>query len=252
VPALTASAGETISEQEITGCLESVGITGPINSLRLSGHSRGAFGLMNSIVQGKITSLSKIDQVVLLDADDNPDKTDPERATKIPKAEVLIQHHIPASKIKVYEVNVHKRHVADRNQNRPEYIGLDSASMAAIGYVRLIRDAMVTQPGIAEKVAANESIKQQLDSLPLPSRGSFTTGPSKPGLTSLQSFCAIHRNSISAILEKQSRRNDGLLKFINDNDLTRFGTNVPGNQQFNQAIAAHHFFVAEIAHELTE
>jgi hypothetical protein len=231
----------TISDRQIADCLASIGIRSPIKSLRLSGHSRGAFSLMNSIVQRKITTLSLIDRIVLLDADDNPDPTDPAGVTRTPKVEVLKRAGIDPAKITAYEVNVRKRHVTGA-----KYIPLDSGSMAAIGYVRLINDASVTQPGIAGLVGSDPAIRAQLDSLPLPPRGSFTTGTAKAGQTNLQAFAASHAKEIRDILRRESTRS-GLLRFINDNNLARFAP-----FQFDQGISAHHFFVAELAHELTE
>jgi hypothetical protein len=231
----------TISDQEIVDCLASIGIHDPIRALRLSGHSRGAFSLMNSVVQKTITTLSLIDRVTLLDADDNPDTTDPDRATKTPKVEILKNAGIPVSKIVAYEVNVHKRHIRGAT-----YIGLDSGSMAAIGYVRLIQDAMVTQPGISSAVAANADIKSQLESLPLPPRGNFTTKAPDANHTSLQTFAQQHRAEIQAILSVDGTRN-GLLFFINQNNLARFE-----GYKFDRAVSAHHFFAAEVAHELVE
>jgi hypothetical protein len=179
--------------------------------------------------------------VTLLDADDNPDPKDPTGATTTPKVEVLKRAGVDVFKITAYEVNVRKRHISGAT-----YIGLDSGSVAAIGYVRLIRDAMVTQPGIEALVNGNAAIKQQLDSLPLPPRGAFTTGQPGSGQTSLQAFSQLHQPEILAILKKDSTKT-GLLTFINDNDLARFGS-----FKFDRGISAHHFFTAEVAHELTD
>ncbi len=104
------------------------------------------------------------------------------RLRRLPKVEVLRQHGIDPHKIVAYEVNVHKRHIGGAT-----YIGLDSGSMAAIGYVRVIQDAMITNPRIAALVPsgrpAGGPIQRQLDTLPLPPRGTFTTGAPGPGQT---------------------------------------------------------------------
>jgi hypothetical protein len=231
----------TITDQQILDCLESVGIKSPIKSLRLSAQSRGAFDLLHSIVDKKITTLSLIDRVTLLDADDNADPTDPAHATKIPKVELLKGAGIDVSKITAYEVNVRKKHVSGAN-----YIQLDSESMAAIGYVRLIQDSITTKPLVAALVNANQAIKDQLGSLPLPTRGSFTTRTPGTGQTSLQAFITANKAPISAIIRNDVKR-DGLLRFINTNDLVRFKPYV-----FDRGISAHHFFSAEAVHELTE
>ncbi len=227
----------TISDQQIQDCLTAVGLTGPITALRLSGHSRGAFSLLNSVVQKKITTLSLIDRVSILDADE---------AGASSKTQQLINAGVDRSKIVVYEVNVRKKHIAGAT-----YTSMNSGCMAAVGYVRLIQDAMVTQPGIDALVAANPAIQSQLTSLPLPDRGSFTTGAvaaaATPGRESIQTFCQTHSAAIQAILRKSTDPRSGLLAFINRNNLARFSPFV-----FDQGISAHHFFVAEVAHELFE
>jgi len=261
VPAFPAT--NTISDAEIVESLKSVGIYRPMTSLRLSGHSRGGSRLVNSVDPSKITTLSLIDRVTLLDTEDNPDPASPDHKTITPKSEQLRQKGIPAAKIVSYEVNVHKRHIPGVH-----YIPLSSGAMSAIGYVRLIEDSMVTKPGISALVSGNPAIKNQLDSLhkvkpkaasgsapagtttPMPARGSFTTGAPKPGQVSLQTFSNDYNPEIQAILNQDNSKN-GLLKFINDNDLVRFN-NGPRPYVFSRAISAHHFFVAEVAHELTE
>jgi hypothetical protein len=94
---------------------------------------------------------------------------------------------------------------------------------------------------------ANRKVKDQLDKLALPARGSLTTQPSTGTKTNIDDFCSEPvpggtgtklKDSIKAI------KNDPvLIKFMNDNKLAGAAW-IPW--------AAHEFFVAEIAHELTE
>jgi hypothetical protein len=229
---------DTISDAEIQSCLTSATLNGPVASLRLSGHSRGAFSLLNSVVQKKITTLSILDRVTLMDADENGPGA---------KSPMLVSAGVPVSTaagvpvIVAYEVNVRRPHTRGAR-----YISLRSDAMAAIGYVRLIQDAMVTQAGVAGLVSANAAISTQLNSITLPPRGSFTT-KGAPGLTSLQKFWADNAKALQVILTNQSNATNGLLAFLNKNDLARFSPFV-----FDQGISAHHFFAAEVAHELTD
>jgi hypothetical protein len=229
-----------IRDWEIADCLVTVGIRGPVARMRLSGHSRGGESLRTTILQQAITTLSLINRVFLLDCEDNPSPP-PNGPTLVPKSRQLTGAGINPAVITAYEVNVRKSHTSG-----VRYLSIGSDCSAAIGYVRLIRDAMVTQAGIAALVQANPTIVGQLDSLPLPARGSFTT-QSAPGLISIQQFCNDNRAAIAAILKIQTDPANGLLSFINRNNLARFA-----GFTFDQGISAHHFFTAEVAHELFE
>lgn len=225
-----------VSDQDIRDCLNAVGIKTPIQQLRLSGHSRGGDSLVTSIVQKKITALSLIDHIFILDADSV-------QSGKVDRVPQLISMGIPASKITAYEVNVH----AGTRTKGATFIDLAPGCMAAIGYVRLIQDSMVTKLGIAALVNANPDITSQLASLPLPPRGKFASGTPTAKQTSIQGFCKQHASAINTILSNESKPGKGLLHFINTNNLVRFRP-----FQFSRGISAHHFFVAEIAHELTD
>ncbi len=234
-------AHDHISDAEIQECLANANLPGQVVSLRLSAHSRGSDSLFNSIVGNPlITTLSILDRVTFLDDDGNMGS---------PMTPQLVAKGVSASVMVAYEVNVHHTRTPG-----VRYIGLRSAAMSAIGYVRLIQDAMVTQDGVAALVNANKPIVAQLDSVKLPPRGSFTT-KGAPGLTSLQQFCADNAGALQVILTNQNDGKKGLLAFLNANDLARFRT-IPhgrkGDFLFDQGISAHHFFAAEVAHELID
>jgi hypothetical protein len=204
----------------------------------LSGHSRGGDSLAASLLQKKIANLSIIDHVFFLDSDSVTSQ-----GKKIDRVPQLVSLGIPASKITAYEVNV----TAGNKTRGATFVSLPPNGMAAIGYVRLIQDAMVTQTGIAAQVSATPDISSQLSLMSLPPRGSFTTGAPAGSQVSLQKFCKDNANAISTIIGQDTHPQKGLLTFINKNDLARYG-----GYQFSRGISAHHFFVAEIAHELTE
>jgi hypothetical protein len=220
-----------IRDWEVRECLTSVGILGPIARMRLCGHSRGGESLRATILEKAIATLNLIDRITLLDSEDS--------SSPAPKSKQLVAAGVAATLIVAYEVNVHKTHTS-----QVTYLSINSNCSAALGYVRLIRDAMVTQSGIDALVRNNPRILSQLNSIPLPPRGSFTA-KSAPGGISIQQFCSDHRTAIAAILRNQTDSRSGLLAFINRNDLARFRGFI-----FDQGISAHHFFVAEIAHEL--
>jgi hypothetical protein len=61
----------------------------------------------------------------------------------------------------------------------------------------------------------------------------------------LKQFCLDHAPAIAHVKANATSANS-LLRLVNENDLTSYKPYV-----FSWGIAAHHFFVAEIAHELT-
>lgn len=228
----------TISDAELRQCLTAMHITGPITAIRMSAHSRGAFSLLNTIMQHKLSNISLIEHITLFDADEF---ADPSGTTVTPKSQKLVAAGIPAANITAIEVNVRKKHTPG-----VEYDTIIPNCAASVGYVRLISDAMIIDPNVKQKVDANQAIADQIASLPLPPRGSFTSkDPNAP--TSIQKFCNDNKTAITTILSRQVSPNTGLLWFINVNNLARFG-----GFKFDFGLSAHHFFVAELAHEVTE
>jgi hypothetical protein len=120
--------------------------------------------------------------------------------------------------------------------------------MAAIGAARLVEDAMSLDPNIANLVRANPGMSNQLTNLRLPPRGSFTTGVATGTQKNISNFCAEPGNAkaIMDIIRHQTDTRIGLIAFINNHNLSKF------RGQDWAPFAAHEFFVAEIAHELTE
>ena len=78
----------------------------------------------------------------------------------------------------------------------------------------------------------------------MPLRGAFSV--MVPGGQDLKQYCQDHTAAIAQIVANLANPKSSLLKLVNDNDLARFG-----GYDFSWGTAAHHFFVAEIAHELT-
>jgi len=223
----------TIDMPGIENCLASIGRSTKIDALRLSAHSRGGFGLQQSLQRGLITGAIK--RVVILDCGEFFD-TSLVRSLKSRGADVI---H--------YRIN-NKNAVTGAKPIR-----LEPNCIRAIEYTRLIQDAIVTQPTLVIPAY----IRSQL--LSLPARGLFTTSstPSSPQIN-IPDFCAPKssaRAAINAIIkdELQLKREpktrtilfEGLCSFINRNDVMRAG------QAFSPGIYSHHLFVAEIAHEIT-
>ena len=227
------------SDSDITDCLAAANITWPVTSLRLSGHSRGMVSLTAYAAKMKAYK-SVLDRVHVLDEFQFHDKA----GTYHGKVESLIQSGIPKDKIRGYESgDPAEKHVKD-----VDYVKFDAQAIAAVGAVRMIQDAIALNPSVATAAAATKTtkdpvtktmrtVKDEVDSLTLPTRGSL---PSRApaGTDSLQSWMAAHKKELSAISAGH------LGTFITTQNLTRYrGISwVP--------FLAHEFFVAEIAPEL--
>jgi hypothetical protein len=238
---------QTISDAEILSCLQGIGCNAPPAMLRLTGHSRGCDSLVASLQPGKITALSIIERVVFLDeAVEHASRGPTQGAITLNRVAVVKQRGIPASKVVAYEVG---NRSFDFHAGVPAhvpgatYFELPVDGMAAVGCVRLIADGIVRNPTLGLSIAANPLISGQLTSLLLPARGAFSV---RGGGVSLVQFCQNKSAVIADIVAKMGNPAASLLNVVNRNDLARFG-----GFQFSKGIAAHHFFVAEIAHELT-
>jgi hypothetical protein len=256
----------TISDAQIMQCLQSVGINSAPVSVRLTGHSRGCDSVVATVVGGLIHT--PIDRITLLDEAVEHVSTaavlpggapDPARgAVRINRVQQLVQKGISPGIIVSYE-SLHKSANLLTGQSAKvagaTYHDLNPECMAAIGAARLVQDGIALRPDAARDAARIPAIGAQLRDLNLPPRGTFTTGPSTGGKVNINDFCfepagpgqpagaaPRMKESIRAI-----RRNPVLVQFINSHNLARYSTVTDWTP-----FLAHEFFVAEIAHELTE
>jgi hypothetical protein len=234
-----------VSDAEIIDCLKSVQINTPPSALRLTGHSRGCDSLVASLAPKQITTVAIIDRVVFLDEAVEHDKAGTVTRNRV---SMIVARGIPAARIVSYEVGDRSFDaVAKKSVRVPgaTYFELDPDCMSAVGCVRVIGDAVALRPNISGLVKGNQAIVDQLAPMLMPGRGGFwvmTTGGQ-----SLTDYCNTHKAAISNIRTNVFKHTDSLLDFINQNDLTTYKPYV-----FGWGVAAHHFFVAEIAHELTK
>ena len=189
----------------------------------MSAHSRGYRGLRETVRRRRV-NLALIDKIIIFDANYGD------------VASVLRSSGIPASKIVAYDVGTGTLGVAGSTTHH-----LSPGCMRAIGYSRLINDASITKPALT----IPSSITGQL--LTLPPRGNFTTQPSPSApLVNINDFCRINRSAIRAIISNENHPTTGLKTFLDTNDLGRLGSAYPAG------IYSHHFFVTELAHEVTD
>jgi hypothetical protein len=248
------SIANPISDSDIINCLQSIGVSSTPTSLRLTGHSRGCDSLIAALTNPKmITTKALIDRITFLDeaVEHQGDKSLPNfGAVTFNRVSLLTSVRIPAAKIVAYEVgnkSINTATGASAKVVGATYLDLGVNCMASVGAVRLILDAITLKPDIATRVAANATIQNQITSLPLPPRGSFTT-KGAAGQIDLAQFCANNAAAITAITNSASKANESLVEFVNNQDLTGYVR--ASSYRFLWGVAAHHFFVAEIAHEL--
>ncbi|HTX76021.1 MAG TPA: DUF4157 domain-containing protein [Terracidiphilus sp.] len=255
----------SIKDSQITDCLHSIGIDNAPVAVRLTGHSRGCDSVVKTVSQKLITT--RIDRIVLLDEAVEHVSTTAVVApgagpgpgdVKLNRVQQLVAAGISPSIIVAYE-SAHKSVNLLTGKSAKvagaTYHDLNPVCMAAIGAARLVQDAIALRPDIARAAAAIPAIGTQLRDLGLPPRGTFTTGPSTGGKINFNDFCfetpgpgappgarPKMKESIKAI-----GRNPVLVRFINSHNLARYSTVADWTP-----FLAHEFFVAEIAHELTE
>jgi hypothetical protein len=230
------------SDADITDCLSAVGLTTPVTTLRLTGHSRGMVSLVAYAPRTRLTSL--IDRVHVLD---EFQVGDPKAGNYRGKIEALIAAGIPRRKIVGYEsqdpAKVHLRGV--------DYITFNPELMAVFGTVRLIQDAIARDPAIAAAAATTRTkrdpadrsrfltVQDEVSSIQLPARGSLPS-TAAAGTSSLKSWMADRTNRRALRSLSQPK----LIAFVTNMNLTRY----PGQDW--GPFAAHEFFVNEIAPEL--
>jgi hypothetical protein len=268
---LPAPGFQTIEMSEIADCLTAAGRQSTdVAALRLTAHSRGHNGLEQTLKQGKVKT-SLIERVTVLDAFYQDTKKE------------IVGAGIDKSKVVQYDlVNALGTQSGQRSRIDGDQRILFSAVppgtshtltdyMAAIGYVRLLQDLKVTKSDVAALIASHPLVDAQLTSLTLPPRGTFmsfggagvgsamavfnTLLPFATGgmPVDLVSWVILNHAKLDAILAiDNDASKGGLLAFLNNARYPN-GMNVIGfTGSFSRYIAAHHFFVAEIAHELVE
>jgi hypothetical protein len=231
----------TISDAAINQCLATAGVMGARDTyattptaLRYSAHSRGYRGLRETIKR-KLVSLVP-ERVVIFDA----------AYTSLDDA--LRAAAIPGPAQVAYRVTVFKDQRWDPNRTDAKKgtkgtwvdvdakltaagatnIDLNADQMRAIGYSRLLADAPLCKPATPRFPGAI---------LTLPARTTFTTHMSPPaGMTRLGGFAPTPSAAGLAAMKA----------FIDKNNITRFDEAMP------EEIDAHHFFVAEVAHEVVD
>lgn len=240
---------ETISDAEIIDCLRAANIQGKPTALRLTGHSRGCDSVMATLLGKNIKDLSLIDRVTFLDEAVEHFGSGPKKGgVRVNRANDLTVIGIPAAKMVAYEVNNRSVNTVTGASARvpgATYIELPPNCMGAVGLARLIQDSVALKPTVATALDALPDLKTLVNALVLPPRGEFTT-KGAAGKTSITDFCQSNKAQVQNIVAGLANPKKSVLNFSVFHDLTGY------HKAFDWGIARHHFFVAEIAHELVD
>ncbi len=231
----------TISTSEIQQCLTAAGRPANIDAIRLSAHSRGHRGLERTIgFNGTpLINLSLVEKITVFDASyqdlgtaiashrkDLTAMTDPSNPNKF-----------KADAVQLYDVTV-------SNISGLAGTKLDARSMRAIGYARMIQEGLtqgvISQTDLDNALPQNirDAVKNILAVLPV--RGTFSSKSKPPaGQVSIQQFYKDNNSDLMLVDSKEVKA------FIGANALDN-------GHGFSTDIDAHHWFVAELAHEAVE
>jgi hypothetical protein len=236
----------TVSTVEIGRCLAAAGRPTTINAIRMSAHSRGQRGLINTMGTGpgrrgpSLIDLALVEGVTVFDASyAQVGSALRQRQTELTGLQDPAHpSRFRGGAIRLYDVTV-------PNISGLAGIPLPEAPIRGLAYVRLVQ----------EGIARDEVSQSDLSSLPtrtlqatndllgvIPARGRFSTlTPTPSGQTDLNSWLSSNRTNL--MIAGSTR--DGLKSFI-----TAF--NLDWGAGFSPSIDAHHWFVTELAHESLE
>jgi hypothetical protein len=244
----------TLSAAEIVEILRKAGRPARIDALRLSGHSRGALGLAETLNQ---------DLLVQRKGAAAYPKVGPEVVERVVNFDnyffsflkAMDASGIPSSKIFGYRVVIPSIGKPAENfwsASKSQTIDLLPVlnGVRAVGYSRLIQDAIkigrrtLTPP---DSLTLADITGRLLTNLP--ALGDFTSRSSDH--TEFRQFCRINAPAIANCLRDEQHSDldhafkGPLIEFVNNNNLAGIG-------RFSAAIWAHQLFACEFAHEVTD
>ena len=231
----------TVSEGQVKAGLESIGRAGQIASLRLTAHSRGN-GSMARTLREVLFTPSLIDHVNVLDGSDFSKALN----------EGFRRSKVPASRVTADVVNTGRF-----DRKGVKNLGIDSVGIRALGYARLIKDAVAS----GRVTSVPPAVQAKVTALALPPRGSLSAvDPVPAGKTPINAFMKKNKTALAALREgegaytnvgQESRVKDtSAYAFVEWNNLLNLNDENQPRTSWRSVlpgIYSHHLFVAEIA-----
>lgn len=235
----------TVSDQQIKMALESAGRPASINSITISAHSRGNQGLARTLRERRLTS-TLIHHITVLDGNDQSRSL----------LAAFAAAHIPLSIVTADIVTTGQFGTFPGAVHAAQ---MDPAAIRAIGYARLINDAVA----LGRVSPMPPAITALATALGLPPRGSFTTTtPAPSGKVNINAFTRSHTAALAALRAgERAVPNVGALAgtettapyaFVEWNDLLNLRDPSAARNTWRSVspgIYSHHLFVAELAQE---
>ena len=257
-----------ITNAAITFCLDRAGLPATLGTVRLISHSRGAEGLKRTLTAKTLTAT--VDKIIVLDESTTfgPGGRKPGDLGPLIKAAAPTKPGNAGITMMPTGGSVSYQVIAMPLGATTKVPPIDPACARAIGYSRLILDAINDRADVATdlfgpapampslSVPDWSAIKAQL--LPgLPARGQFSTKSATPiGMKDIYGFCGANSVSISKmdanVMAAWAEQNKSTPKVTILQTSPKFFCQKHGLGiiNFTPDIDAHHNFVSEIAHEL--
>lgn len=231
----------TVTTSEIQQCLTAAGRPTNIDAIRLSAHSRGHRGLEHTIgFNGTpLINLSLVERITVFDASyqDLGTAITSHKKDLTAMTDPANPNQFKAGAVQLYDVTV-------KNISGLKGTKFDVRSMRAIGYARMIQEGLtqgvISQTDLDNVLPQNirDAVKNILTVLPV--RGTFSSMLTPPaGQVSIQQFYKDNNSDLMLVDSKEIKA------FIGANALDN-------GHGFTTEIDAHHWFVAELAHEAVE
>jgi hypothetical protein len=230
----------TISTAEITRCLTTAGRSTTIDAIRISSHSRGYRGFINTIGRGRSRPLIDLGLIQSVTAFDSSYAT--LGATLRSRQSALTGMQDPAHPTRFAAGSIRFYDVTVPNVSGLPGIRLDESLIRGLAYVRLVQEGLargdVSLSNLSTLTSRTRTATNHLMTV-IPQRGAFSTRtPTPPGMINLAGFLLANRDELKIV----DHPSNGLKLFIRSFRLD-WGVD------YSRLIDAHHWFVTELAHE---
>lgn len=255
-----------ITNAAITACLDRAGLPTALGTVRLISHSRGAGGLKQTLLRRTLTAT--VDKIIVLDESTTFGAGGGNLEPFI-RGAAPARAGDPGITMAPGGGGVSYQVVALPLAGTTQTPKINEACARAIGYSRLIKDAVTEKASVVQDLFGPAPAAPTVASpdwtgiwpqvLNLPPRGQFSTQtPTPAGMTDIYGFCRTNARAIAAmeanvaaeLAEEKKPRASWNVNIIQKSPRAFCEVHNLGIGNLGLRIDAHHYFVAEIAHEL--